>query len=153
MKHADVLKKPQTKQSRIILLIALFVLFVTLDIALKEYILATKPEATFGFVKIHLVTNAGASFGILQGFGNVLLILAFVALAVIAVLFRTFAEKYQFPAVFIAAGILGNLINRIQYGFVIDFVDLQMWPVFNLADSLLCIGIVWLCVLALREKN
>ena len=141
------------KKSRACILMGLFLLFVALDIMLKEYVLSAQPDFMLGVVRIHLVTNAGASFGILQGFGNLLLILSFFALAVIAVLFHAFAEKFQFPAVLIAAGILGNLINRIQYGFVIDFVDLQVWPVFNLADSLIFIGMAWLIVLSWREKR
>ena len=39
-----------------------------------------------------------------------------------------------------AGGTLGNLVDRLKYGYVIDFIDVRVWPVFNVADSFICIG-------------
>ncbi|MCH9716333.1 MAG: signal peptidase II [Gammaproteobacteria bacterium] len=56
----------------------------------------------------------------------------------------------------ILGGAVGNLIDRIRLGYVIDFLDVfyktHHWPVFNLADSAICIGGVWLAILWAREK-
>ena len=55
----------------------------------------------------------------------------------------------------ILGGAIGNLIDRIVFGYVVDFIDLRMWPVFNIADSAITIGAVvvaWQC-LALSNKE
>ena len=41
-------------------------------------------------------------------------------------------------------GAIGNLIDRIQVGYVVDFIDLTFWPVFNVADSAICVGVAGL---------
>ncbi|MDF1646976.1 MAG: signal peptidase II [Legionellaceae bacterium] len=57
----------------------------------------------------------------------------------------------------ILGGAVGNLIDRIRMGYVIDFIDIYYqthhWPVFNLADSAICLGGVWLAILWMREKE
>ncbi len=57
----------------------------------------------------------------------------------------------------ILGGAVGNLIDRIRLGYVIDFIDVYYqthhWPVFNLADSAICIGAVWLAILWICEKD
>ena len=63
---------------------------------------------------------------------------------------------YQMLAlVFILGGAIGNLIDRIKIGYVIDFIDVYYksyhWPVFNLADTAICIGGAWLALVWLRE--
>lgn len=57
----------------------------------------------------------------------------------------------------ILGGALGNLYDRMLYGYVIDFLDFHIhswhWPAFNVADSAICIGVVILLIKMLREKN
>ena len=50
-------------------------------------------------------------------------------------------------------GAIGNLIDRIAYGYVVDFVDFRFWPVFNVADSSITIGFVALAVALLFGKD
>ncbi|MDX2345318.1 MAG: signal peptidase II [Legionella sp.] len=56
----------------------------------------------------------------------------------------------------ILGGAVGNLVDRFRFGYVIDFIDVYYktyhWPVFNVADSAICIGGVWLAILWAREK-
>ena len=56
----------------------------------------------------------------------------------------------------ILGGAVGNLIDRLRFGYVIDFIDVYYktyhWPVFNLADSAICVGGIWLAILWMREK-
>ncbi|MFH1847393.1 MAG: signal peptidase II [Candidatus Omnitrophota bacterium] len=54
---------------------------------------------------------------------------------------------------FIIAGTIGNLIDRIRFGYVIDFIDFRVWPVFNIADSFITIGAVILMASFLRKKG
>jgi signal peptidase II len=53
----------------------------------------------------------------------------------------------------ILAGALGNLIDRVIFGYVIDFLDFQVWPVFNLADSAITVGAVLLGLNLLSSKG
>lgn len=99
------------------------------------------------------VENTGASFSMLTG-NNLLLI--FVALIVLGLLiynydsFKGMWEKRAYAL--ITAGLLGNLLDRILFGAVTDFLDLGWWPVFNVADSALVIGVLGLIVFELRNQ-
>ena len=52
----------------------------------------------------------------------------------------------------ILAGAIGNLIDRVRFGYVIDFLDFRIWPVFNIADSAITIGTILLALQILRHK-
>ena len=101
------------------------------------------------------VQNTGGAFGILPH--GTLLLAAAAVLAVIGVAVYTFRYQGTMPRV-LAIGIglplggaIGNLIDRIVRGFVVDFIDahiqVHQWPVFNVADSAICIGVGCLVVL------
>jgi len=57
----------------------------------------------------------------------------------------------NYPSIFILSGAISNLIDRLYYGCVIDFIDLRIWPVFNLADIFICLG-AFLLILKLSKK-
>lgn len=109
-----------------------------------------------GIFRLHLVYNQGAAFGILKGHQEV-----FVAVAVITVAAAVSYLYYLKPDYYmqiivgmIAGGAAGNLLDRLIYGYVVDFIDFGWWPVFNLADSAIVIGACWLGLSILRpEKN
>jgi len=58
-----------------------------------------------------------------------------------------------FPSILILGGALGNLIDRIRVGSVIDFLDLRVWPIFNIADSAMNIGIFILIIHCLFQQE
>lgn len=98
-----------------------------------------------GIVNIRFIQNKGAAFGILQGRGLLFILMA--VLVIIATIY--FIQKYQLPPLahyslgLIIGGALGNLIDRIIYGSVVDFISVGWFPVFNLADSaIVCGGIL-----------
>lgn len=101
------------------------------------------------FLHLRYVQNTGAAFGIMQG-GNLILIL--VTLLIIAYLIKCWKELcaygplVKWGLVLILGGALGNLYDRIALGFVVDFVDLRVWPVFNAADSFITVGGVMLAL-------
>ncbi len=53
----------------------------------------------------------------------------------------------------ILGGAVGNLYDRIMFGYVIDYLDFRVWPVFNMADSAICVGVFWLIVSQLGERK
>ncbi len=94
--------------------------------------------------------NPGTSFSLFRSLGESAPIIIILATSFVTgfILYRLFtrAEKYeQIPLALIAGGAIGNLIDRIRFGAVIDFLDFHIaeyrWPAFNIADICICIGI------------
>ncbi len=88
------------------------------------------------------VQNTGAGFGILAGRQNFFIIIA------VLIIIGLLIYKYQAPdhrlldlaLGLIIGGALGNVIDRIFLGYVVDYLDFRIWPVFNLADAMIVIG-------------
>lgn len=126
--------------------IALLVLL--LDQLLKQVITFYSVSRDYFFVKIHFVKNFGVGFGLLDFPFLRWVMVAVISLVIIGVLFYYSRSPNKFLPVFslalILGGALGNLADRIMYGFVVDFIDFGFWPAFNIADSGITIGIVLL---------
>jgi signal peptidase II len=96
-------------------------------------------------VKLTHVTNSGAAFGILQGQGLFLTVTAVIAIG--AIVFYYAYPPLEHGLMRIAMGLLlggafGNLLDRLRFGEVTDFVDFPRYPEFNVADSSIVIGLV-----------
>ena len=95
------------------------------------------------------VNNTGAAFGMWKEFPAFpVMITAISAIAIFFYLVRLRKEKpliYFLGWSLVLGGALGNLYDRIRYGHVIDFLDFRIWPVFNIADACICVGVF--CVL------
>lgn len=115
-----------------------------------------------GFFDLVLWHNTGAAFGFLSripGGRWILIGLTVVALAVAVWVMLTHGSRSRamlWCLTLICGGAMGNLIDRVQTGLVIDFLLVYYqnwyWPAFNLADSAITIGGVWLAILLLRGK-
>jgi len=128
----------------------LLISLVLLDQLLKLWIITKRLYIDVaGFAVIHLIKNTGASFGILKDNNALLAWVSVIVLGIIMMLVDRIRKEQVIPVLLVVAGLLGNLIDRVFRGFVIDFVDLKFWPVFNLADSLICIGVIWLGIVIL----
>lgn len=98
-------------------------------------------------LRVRYVTNTGAAFGILQDQTALLIITTLVGLAAILLYYRN--PPLDHPLVPVAVGMmlggaLGNFLDRVLLGRVTDFIDLPLWPAFNLADSSIVIGVGFL---------
>jgi len=107
------------------------------------------------FLNLSLVHNRGAAFGILK---NQLFVFVIISLLAIALILYHLKDKKKsllssISLSLILGGAAGNLIDRLRFGFVIDFLDFRVWPVFNLADSAITIGVVLLSWELLCKKN
>lgn len=97
-----------------------------------------------GNVSIVVAHNTGAAFGILP---NQTFLFVAIATAVIIGIVISYRRLMQAPLALrialglILGGALGNLVDRLRYGFVVDFVDLHWWPVFNIADTCIVVGV------------
>jgi len=114
----------------------------------------------FWKLRFHLTANTGFAFSTGQGLGP---ILGLVALAIAIVLWRMrsrFSSRVgTFALGFVLGGACGNLIDRALRtpgwgrGAVVDFIDLQFWPVFNIADMAIVIGVLLLSVTMWIEQR
>jgi signal peptidase II len=100
----------------------------------------------FPFLHIVSVRNTGGAFGMFKSVGSTL----FIAVSVMAIIFVIWllirAKEGYFGLSLILGGAIGNLIDRLRYGWVVDFIDFSIgkfhWPAFNVADSALTIGVI-----------
>lgn len=102
-----------------------------------------------GLINILQSRNEGVVFGLFPGKTNVFVIFSIIAIAVIIYIYVKSDKEFfvsNLALGLVLAGAIGNLWDRIWYGYVRDFIDLHIgdkyhWPTFNIADSLICIGI------------
>lgn len=141
----------------------LAVVILLLDQTTKQIALAQlalhEPVALLPFLNFTLVYNKGAAFGFLSsasGWQNAFfIVVALVACGVILYLLRQSRERiFSAALVLVLGGAIGNLVDRLIYGHVIDFVDVYYqswhWPAFNVADSAITIGAILIAFDALR---
>ena len=128
-------------------LFIIFLFLVLLDQVTKTVFSFSKD---FGFFAITPITNTGMSFGLFQGnnFAFILISLLFIFLIF---LFRKEFKGYEIFLVMILAGAVGNLIDRLIHGHVLDFINFKFFPVFNVADSLIFVGVA--CIIFLEFKK
>ena len=112
-----------------------------------------------GFFRIIHVSNTGAAFGLFQDQSLALTIIAVVGVVVILVcaLFLSrslpFLNSMSGKSVLglILGGTVGNLIDRLRFGHVTDFIDFGFWPAFNVADSAVTVGVIIIAYFILRS--
>ena len=136
-------KKWAAQNTSILVVAALVLALDRVSKVLAQTFWVSGPVKIFPFFQLHYVENTGAAFGMLQG-GNWLLV--FVMLAIIGYILHSWKELcghgklVQWGCVLILSGALGNLYDRIVLGYVVDFLDFLVWPVFNVADSAITLG-------------
>ncbi len=112
--------------------------------------------ALLPFLQLHHVRNTGAAWSLFAGNTFGLAVFSVVLLGVLLVwLAKTPAElAWQRVALcLVIAGALGNMLDRFRLGYVVDFLELPHWPVFNVADILLCCGVGLLALCLLLEER
>ena len=105
------------------------------------------------------ITNTGAAFGLFRNMGWLFIVIHVVVIVAIVVYHRQLPAGFGWTRLALGlqmGGALGNLIDRVRQGYVVDFVDLNFWPVhnwpiFNVADSSIVVGVVFLAISMLRE--
>lgn len=108
---------------------------------------------------ITFIANKGAAFGMFKNQVPLFVLAALIAIALIFSGIKNNRHKragiYDIALIFILAGAIGNLIDRLRLGYVIDFLDFRIWPVFNIADSAITAGAVLLgyTIIFSKSKN
>ena len=107
---------------------------------------------------LHLtyVQNTGAAFGLLKGMTALFILLSLVVAVWIIVEVRSkpaLPLSRLWALALVLGGAVGNLMDRVRHGYVVDFLDVRIWPVFNVADSAVTIGVgLLLLPLLLRRR-
>jgi signal peptidase II len=144
----------------------IFIIGMVLDYFTKIWAIDTlkgKPDITIieGFFDLSYLENRGAAFGIFQGR---VYLLAAVTILIISAFFINYLRTKKKTLLFtistalILTGALGNLVDRLRYGFVVDFIswhwkDVYYFPTFNVADICITIGTGLLVIYILKEVD
>jgi len=95
------------------------------------------------------ITNSGAGFGIFQQQKFLLILISIIVIGFIFYYLPRIKKKEKLLQVFVGfilGGTIGNLVDRVAYGYVIDFLDFRIWPIFNFADSFVSVGVLGLII-------
>lgn len=104
-------------------------------------------------LSITVVENTGSAFGILKGY-NIIIIFISIIVVIVSSYYLLTSKDFLMKIVLalIISGAIGNIIDRIRLGYVIDFIDMTIWPMFNFADSFITIGSIILILYINKKK-
>lgn len=157
------IKNKRKQNNRIIIYFLIGVFLITFLDQLTKILVQSKMDlmesipVIKGVFHITYILNPNSAFGLLK-FPNTV----FVAIIIIVILLIIFLLRKKitqenklvcFSLIFILGGSLGNMIDRLRIGSVIDFLDFRIWPIFNIADSALNIGLLLLIIHFLFQKQ
>ena len=148
----------------LVLLLGLAILFLdqlTKQAIRASFVYGESRPIIDGFFNLVYVRNDGAAWNILSGHGIILILISFAVLVLLVVYRRSFLQEQFSHRILLGlmiGGIAGNLIDRIRFGWVTDFLDFQFgsyhYPSFNIADSAICIAVaLYIITNILHEKK
>ena len=141
--------------------IALWIGLVFLIDQISKFLVVARFElgesiSIFPFFHLTYVTNTGTAFGLFQGVNILFIVISLLIIAVL-IFWRKNIISYGVWAkagfILVLGGAMGNLFDRIVRGVVGDFLDFLVWPVFNIADTSICIGTVLLAFFCAGDKK
>ncbi len=151
------------KISNFLYFIICYVFFIYLNLSLSNFIVYNIRHGyrfTSEIISLHYVKNTGAAFSILQDSREILIIVSVIALVLLFLYalkhIKSISMKSLFFISLLSAGIAGNLHERISLGYVRDFFELSFlnnFPVFNVSDIFINIGVIALIILILLKKT
>jgi signal peptidase II len=98
-------------------------------------------------IRLTRVHNDGGAFGIFSGRGTVFLVISSIVAAILFLILLTMqidSKMIRAGMAFVLAGAIGNLIDRFQWGYVLDFFEIRGFPIFNVADACITVGAVFI---------
>ncbi|MDQ7821788.1 MAG: signal peptidase II [Candidatus Eremiobacteraeota bacterium] len=145
----------------VILFIPLAFLVIALDRFTKMLVLTSlAPLESRPLVgRLILIThihNFGGAFGLFSHMAFFFVVMGVIVPLLIVIFFKKLVAKgrgWIVAAALIMGGALGNLIDRVTYGYVVDFINIRVWPIFNVADIAITMGIIILFISMITEGN
>ena len=170
MQGADCLKWSANLKKKYVLFVIPVGIILLLDQVTKIYVMSHMSlhdsiTVIDGFFNITYIRNPGAAFGFLADSSPVFRSIFFVGVAVMAIIMILYLIKkisdekllLTFCLSLILGGAVGNLIDRVRFGEVIDFLDFYLfsyhWPAFNVADSAITVGAIILVMEMIKKKT
>lgn len=149
------------KISKYLYYIVCFVMFLFMDLTASNYLAAHHHQLGWNnpVFELTYIKNTGAAFNLLNNSTELLIILSAAALTLLCVYIVRHIKGIKMLELFyiaiLSAGIAGNMHERIIYGFVRDFFRLNFvnFPVFNISDVLINIGVIFLIVIIILKKS
>ena len=131
---------------------------ITKTIANNSLVEYDKHAIINNFFSLTLCYNTGGAWSIFSGNVTMLIIFSLIALVlVIYTMFKAKSKFYIYSCALFIGGLIGNLYDRVVYGKVIDFLDFLIlgydFPVFNVADCFICIGVVLMFIAIMKEEQ
>jgi len=160
MQKANALSNRWRRELAFPLSAAIVLLADQLTKLLAKSVLESKPPPPdHYFFRWTYVENEGAAFGLLTNAHFLIAFAIIMAVATIVIYYRF--PYWNHPVLRIGLGLMlggaiGNLIDRLRQGYVVDFIDFRVWPVFNIADSAITIGVISLAfyfIFIFKEKS
>lgn len=140
--------------------IIIFIIDQISKVIISSYIgLNSSVRIIKNFFYLTYTNNTGASFGILKNSRILLIVLSIIALVILLRYISTFKEtKYNILGLgFLMGGIIGNLLDRVLFGYVRDFLNFYIigydFPVFNIADIFIVLGVFILIISILKGED
>ena len=127
---------------------------VCVDQLLKYIVNSRRLDFGNDLIRIHFVKNTGAGFGILQNQTVLLAIISFIVTVLLISQYKKIPQE-RFPQIIFGlflGGVMGNFIDRLLRGYVIDFIDISFWPVFNIADASITVAVIGILVYYWHRK-
>ena len=142
----------------LIIIVGFAIDLITKTVANNTLELLKKNEIINNFFYLTLCYNTGGAWSILSGNVIILVIISLLALAlVIYTMVKSKSKFYIYSSALFVGGLIGNLFDRIVYGKVIDFLDFIIFgydfPVFNVADCFICIGVALMFIALIKEEK
>ena len=145
------------------LLLTIFLVTLGLD-QLSKYLIQTnfyfgQSLPREGFFRLTYTTNTGSAFGLFPNQTLLLVLASFLGIAFLILFYRSHPVPGSFLRLSLGlqlGGAIGNLIDRVRLGRVVDFIDVGVWPVFNIADSAIVVGIgilIWIVLFSKQGRN
>lgn len=142
----------------IIAIVSFVVDLVTKTFANNSLVVLQRNVVVNNFFYITLCYNTGGAWSILSGNVTILIIISLIALGVVIYsMIKSKTDFYKYSSALFIGGLIGNLYDRIVYSKVIDFLDFIVFgydfPVFNVADCCICVGVVLMLIAIIREEK
>jgi signal peptidase II len=143
---------PAGRPFSFLMLLGVAIVVVALDQLTKVWVSTSLADggwwtplpALWRVFRITHITNSGAAFGIFPNQGNFFIIIAVVVALAIVLYYRYLPSQGWLVRLSLGlqlGGAMGNLLDRIRYGHVVDFIDIGFWPIFNVADVAIVTGV------------
>jgi len=138
-------------------LFSFFVFLLGIDRWTKYWVLSWPKNHSISilpYVDFVFVQNRGIAFGLFSDSNINFLFISLFSLLLLFIIFHFYMPVFPvFPFILISSGAIGNILDRILYGYVVDFVKIGSFYVFNIADASITIGSLLLALMLLFEKK